>query len=60
VEASDPWCKYPGPPLGPVLEPAEPPVWLETCTFGHTGSRVNACDRDAEEGSQYCVIHQDL
>lgn len=60
VGLSDPWCKYAGPPLGPVLEPAEPPAWLETCTFGHAGSRVNACDRDAVEGSQYCVIHIDL
>jgi hypothetical protein len=60
VGLSDPWHPHAGAPLGPTLEPAEPPVWLETCSFGQSGSRVYACDRDAVEGSEYCVIHTDL
>lgn len=60
VGPSDPWHPHAGAPIGPLLEPAEPPVWLETCSFGQSGSRVYACDRDAVEGSEFCSVHIDL
>jgi hypothetical protein len=64
---SDPWHPFAQEPLEPLLPPAEPPAWHDvplwepaTCVFGHTGSRVNACEHDAVEGTQYCTIHADL
>lgn len=69
VGPSDPWHPQASQPLGPLLAPeTEPepdwidvPLWAETttCLFGHTGSRVNACERDAVDGSRYCAVHID-
>lgn len=28
------------------------------CEFGHSGSRVDACERLAQPDSTYCVIHE--
>jgi hypothetical protein len=33
----------------------EPP----TCEFGQHGPRVNACDREAVDGSEFCEVHSD-
>lgn len=46
---------------GPVWGGATvtPPSVIETCCFGHSGGRVQACDRDAIEGDTHCVVHAD-
>jgi hypothetical protein len=28
-----------------------------TCDFGQHGPRVNACDREAVDGSEFCEVH---
>lgn len=30
---------------------------MDTCKFGHTGSKVFACDNEVVEGEQYCYAH---